>query len=92
MVYMYIFILIAILNLISFSLFALDKFFAIKGMWRISEKTLLLSAVFMGAFGAILAMLLVRHKTKKTLFVVMLPFVMISQILLLSFLMMYIKS
>ncbi len=87
MVYMYIFILIAILNLISFSLFALDKYFAVKGMWRISEKTLMLSAVLMGAFGASLAMLLVRHKTKKTMFVVGLPLVLIVQILLLSFIM-----
>ncbi len=87
MVYMYIFILIAILNLISFSLFALDKFFAIKGMWRISEKTLLLSAVLMGGFGAVLAMLLVRHKTKKTMFVVALPLILITQILILSFIM-----
>ncbi|MCF2651775.1 DUF1294 domain-containing protein [Anaeromassilibacillus senegalensis] len=50
-----------------------DKRRAIRGRWRIPERTLLLLGFFGGAAGELLAMLLIRHKTKHAKFMVLLP-------------------
>lgn len=55
-------------NLLTFFLFFADKRKAVKGKWRISEKTLLLLCFFGGALGGFAAMKLFRHKTKKRYF------------------------
>jgi uncharacterized membrane protein YsdA (DUF1294 family) len=68
-----IYILIAC-NLVSFSLFAIDKYKAVKNKWRISEKVLILSAYTMGSIGALLGMFICRHKTRKTKFIILIPF------------------
>lgn len=62
-----------ILNLLSFFLYGLDKYRAIHNQWRIPERLLLLLAVLGGAFGALFAMRLFRHKTKKTKFKLLIP-------------------
>ena len=56
--------LIALMSLISFVLYAMDKSKAKRGAWRISEKMLLSLGFFGGAVGALIAMQTVRHKTK----------------------------
>ena len=48
-----------------FLLYGLDKLKAATNRWRISEKTLIICAFFMGAFGAILGMRIFHHKTRK---------------------------
>lgn len=50
-----------------------DKRRAIRGRWRIPERTLLLLGFFGGAAGELLVMLLIRHKTKHAKFMVLLP-------------------
>lgn len=60
--------LLLLLNLITSLVFGLDKWFAIKNKQRISEKNLLLLSFFGGSLGAILAMLLFRHKIAKSSF------------------------
>lgn len=60
-------------NGIVLLLYGLDKWKAVRGRWRISEKLLLLCAFVMGALGAGLGMLLFRHKTRKTKFRVLIP-------------------
>ena len=60
-------------NAVVFSLYAVDKHKAKKGEWRISEKTLLLTAFLFGGAGAFLGMLAFRHKTKHTAFTVLVP-------------------
>lgn len=55
------------LNIIAFSTFAFDKQKSRKNARRTSEKRLLFGA-FLGPFGALLAMRLLRHKTRKTKF------------------------
>lgn len=55
-------------NVFVFLLYGLDKAKAEKHKWRISEKTLILAAFFMGAFGAFFGMRIFRHKTKKPMF------------------------
>ena len=58
------------LNVISFSLYGLDKQRAKRGLWRIRESVLLAIAWLMGGVGAWLGMRLFRHKTQKCAFVV----------------------
>ena len=57
-------IVLLVLNLITFILYAADKRKAQKGAWRIKEKTLLLFSFFGGAFGGRAGMLVCHHKTK----------------------------
>ena len=51
-------------SFVSFVLYGLDKKKAQNNAWRISEKFLLLSALFGGAVGALFGMKTFRHKTK----------------------------
>lgn len=60
-------------GLLSFLLFGVDKARAKHGAWRIPERVLLLSAFAGGAPGALLGMLLFRHKTRKPLFRILVP-------------------
>ena len=53
------------INLITFAMFAWDKYTAIKGQWRVPEKTLLMLALVGGSPGAIIAQQRLRHKTRK---------------------------
>ena len=55
---------IALASFVSFISYGLDKKKAKSNAWRISEKFLLLSALFGGAIGALLGMKTFRHKTK----------------------------
>lgn len=66
-------IFILIWNVIVFTVYALDKYKAVKNKWRISEKTLLILAFLMGGIGAYLAFGLLRHKTKHLKFKILLP-------------------
>jgi uncharacterized membrane protein YsdA (DUF1294 family) len=70
---MIIWIAYAVWNAVVFSLYAVDKRKAKKGEWRVSEKTLLLTAFLLGGAGAFLGMLVFRHKTKHTSFTVLVP-------------------
>ena len=63
----------AALSFISFLLFDLDKRRAVRGAWRIPERTLLLSAFLGGAPGALLGMHFFRHKTQKWKFRILVP-------------------
>jgi uncharacterized membrane protein YsdA (DUF1294 family) len=67
-------------NIISFGLFGYDKHQATFKGWRIPEFILLLSAFFNGAFGALCGMVFFNHKTKKTLFLVSVPILLVLQL------------
>lgn len=56
-----------LINLIVFLLYGIDKWKAIHHKWRIPEAHLILAGVF-GILGAILGMLLFRHKIRKPKF------------------------
>ena len=47
---------LAAVNVLAFVLFGLDKWFAVRGMWRISERTLFTVALLGGTAGALLGM------------------------------------
>ena len=57
------------LSFFTFLLYAIDKRSAIKGRWRVSEKTLQISSLLGGWPGALLAQQAFRHKTQKRSFI-----------------------
>ncbi|MBR4262811.1 MAG: DUF1294 domain-containing protein [Bacilli bacterium] len=59
---------LVIINIFSFIMCILDKYYAINNKYRISEKLFLLISIIGGAFGLVFGMHLVRHKTKKNKF------------------------
>ena len=61
------------INLLTFLLYGLDKYKAIRREWRIPERALLIMAFVGGAFGALSAMRIFRHKTRKGRFRLMIP-------------------
>ena len=54
-----------IINIFTFIAYAVDKYKAINNKRRISELTLYVLGFLGGFFGAVMAMVLFRHKTKK---------------------------
>ena len=58
----------AAINLIVFALYGVDKRRAIRGAWRIPERTLLTGTWLLGGVGAWIAMRAFRHKAKHTAF------------------------
>ena len=60
-------------NAAVFVMYGIDKYRAIRGEWRISELTLIISAFLMGGFGALTAMACFRHKTRKLKFRILIP-------------------
>lgn len=75
--------LIALASLAAFILYGVDKYKAKRGHRRISEKTLLLSAVLFGGIGAYLGMRVFHQKTKHRYFRVLLPLFALLQTALL---------
>jgi len=69
----YIIFYYVLINAAAFFLFASDKQRAVRQKWRIPERTLLLSAFLGGGAGALLAMQICRHKTKKKRFTILVP-------------------
>lgn len=72
---------VAIINMLTFVFFGVDKFSAHKKWWRISEKTLWGLALFGGSVGALLGMKYFRHKTKKASFQLVLTLILVFQAL-----------
>ena len=80
------FVYLVIINLTASVITIIDKRRAVKHLWRISEKTLLLFGLVGGALGSYLTMLTIRHKTKHAKFMVLLPLMIILHAALLFFL------
>ncbi len=60
----YLAIYVCVLSIIAFFAYAIDKFKSKAHLWRTKEVLLLGIGFFGGAIGAILGMILFRHKTK----------------------------
>ena len=73
-------IVLAVMNILSFTLMAMDKKAARKGKWRVPEKTLFLFTALFGGLGGVLGMHLCRHKTKHWYFRLGFPALLILQI------------
>lgn len=76
----YFYMLSVVLNVFTFLLYGADKRKARKNRWRIPEKVLILSALALGALGALLGMYAFRHKTRKPLFKIGVPCIFILQV------------
>ena len=81
-VYMCVTLYLTIMSVVAFVLFGLDKRYAKNGHRRISEMMLLFIAGLGGSVGALLAMLIFRHKTRKRLFKLGVPLIMVVQALI----------
>ena len=66
-----------VINVVSFVIYGADKKKAERGQWRIPEATLLLTGALGGGVGSALAMKSFRHKTKKPIFLVLVPVLII---------------
>ena len=73
------------LNLLTFIVYGIDKWKAVKGKWRIPEATLLILAVIGGSIGALLGMQIWHHKTRHLKFKYGVPFILLAQIVLIYF-------
>ena len=79
----WILLLYAVMSLITFLAYGIDKRKAKKNSWRTPEKTLIGLSFLFGAPGAVLGMRVFRHKTKHAKFRILVP---LSLILHLAFL------
>ena len=66
----------------TFTVYGADKAKAKRGAWRVPEKTLFLLPLLGGSVGALLGMLVFRHKTKHWYFVWGIPLILLAQIAL----------
>ena len=69
-----------LINVVSFTVFGMDKLLAIRHRRRIPEATLLGLALLFGAAGELVSMLVFRHKTLHKKFSLGLPLILILQI------------
>lgn len=80
MIYQYLSIYLLIMSLIGYISMWSDKKKAIKGKYRIPEKTLFLIAILGGSIGSILGMQKFKHKTKHWYFKYGMPLILIAQV------------
>ena len=74
------FIYLFIINAAGFLLMLVDKRKAIKNRWRIPEAILFGCALSGGSLGSLLGMYIVHHKTRKPLFAIGMPMLLLLQL------------
>lgn len=77
---------ILIMSATAFVFFGIDKWKAATHRWRIKESVLIGLCIMGGSIGGLGGMLLFHHKTRKPLFFVGIPLILIAQILILMLL------
>lgn len=70
------------INMAGLFVMGIDKRKAIKGAWRIPEKTLFLFSIIGGSIGTLSGMYLFHHKTKHWYFVIGMPLILIMQLVI----------
>ena len=76
------YIYLAVINLIAVIITIYDKLSAIRGGRRVPERTLMLIASLCGGPGMLLTMLIIRHKTRKPMFMLGIPFIILIEAVL----------
>ena len=82
---MTILIILLTINTLTFIIYGIDKYKAIKGLWRIPESRLLLLAAIGGSIGALLGMIIWQHKTLHIKFICGIPLILALQAFLLLY-------
>lgn len=82
-------IYLIMVNVITFAVFGIDKYKAIRKKYRIPEKTLFLLAGIGGSIGALAGMIAFRHKTAKWYFKIGIPVILVVQIVLVLWILFY---
>ena len=75
-------IYLLIINAVSFLLMLIDKRKAQKNRYRIPEAVLMSAAALGGSLGGLAGMYTVRHKTRKPLFFIGIPVILVLQIVI----------
>ena len=78
-------IYLAVINVVTFFMYGVDKWKAKKSKWRIRETTLLTLAVLGGSIGALLGMKAWHHKTQHKKFKYGVPAIIIVQLALIGY-------
>jgi len=78
-------IYLAVINVVTFFMYGIDKWKAKKSKWRIRETALLGLAVLGGSIGAWLGMKVWRHKTQHKKFKYGVPAIIIVQLALIVY-------
>ncbi len=73
-------IYLVLISVVTFSCFGIDKWKAAKHKWRIKEATLILLCCIGGSIGGLAGMYLFHHKTRKPLFFIGVPVILIIQV------------
>ncbi len=82
-------IYLAVINLVAFVLYGIDKLKAKRKSWRIPESRLIAAAVLGGSLGALAGMLVFRHKTLHAKFVVTVPLLLAAHISMITAVILY---
>ena len=82
-------IYLAVVNLVTFFLYGIDKWKAKRSKWRIEESTLLWWAAFGGSIGALLGMKTWHHKSRHKKFTIGVPAILIAQLIVAGILLYY---
>lgn len=75
-------IYLVVINALAFLLMGIDKYKAKKNISRIAEKSLFVVVGLFGSIGIWTGMYFFHHKTKKWLFVLGVPLVLVAQVIL----------
>ena len=75
-------IYLAAVNIAGFIIMGVDKSKAIKGRWRIPEKTFFIVSLAGGSAGSLVGMYVFHHKTRHWYFVVFIPLILAVQLVL----------
>jgi len=74
-------LLLAIINIVTFCTYGIDKWKAQHNKWRISELTLFVFALIGGSIGALLGMSIFHHKTQHLKFKIGIPVILAVQVI-----------
>ena len=75
---------IAVMNVVAFTLMGIDKRRARRGAWRISERALFMTTACFGGLGGVLGMKVFHHKTQHWYFRVFFPLLLVFQTAILA--------
>ena len=78
-------IYLAVINVVTFIMYGVDKWKAKKSKWRIRETALLTLAVLGGSIGAWLGMIVWHHKTQHKKFKYGIPAIIIIQLAIIGY-------